>query len=181
MYAFQYWLVKTLVGIQLVRPFMTSRWGWPICESLHFLGLSLLVGTIGAFDLRLLGLAKRIPISALHRLIPWGVGGYILNVTTGLMFLVTAPDQYIFNPSFHFKLLFMTIAGLNVLTFYGAFFRRLKTLGPDADAPAPAKWIGGASLFLWTGVILFGRLLTFYRPSHCLTDEAAVFLWTCFK
>src|SRR3954469_22998961 len=104
MYDFQYWLVKTLLSITLVRPFMTSRWGWAICESVHFIGLSLLVGTIDAFDLRLLGIGKRIPISALHRLIPWGVAGYLLNITTGLMFLTTSPDQYIFNPSFHLKL-----------------------------------------------------------------------------
>ena len=32
----------------------TARWGWPIFESLHFLGMSLLLGTVGVFDLRLL-------------------------------------------------------------------------------------------------------------------------------
>ena len=39
----------------------TARWGWPIFESLHFLGMSLLLGTVGVFDLRLLGFARRIP------------------------------------------------------------------------------------------------------------------------
>jgi len=181
MYEFQNWLIKTLLSVNVVRPFMTSKWGWPICESLHFLGLSLLIGTIGAFDLRLLGVGKRIPISALHRLIPWGVAGYALNVITGSMFLTTEPNQYILNPSFHLKLLFMTMAGLNILVFYTLYWRRVSLLGPGADTPLPAKAIGGISLFLWTGIIVFGRLLTFYRPGACGKNETATFLWTCFK
>lgn len=178
-YEIQQWLLTTLGRVDIVEPFMTSRWGWPICETLHFFGLSLLVGTVGMFDLRLLGVARRIPISALHRLIPWGVGGYVLNVATGSMFLVSAPDQYLYNAAFHLKMLFMAVAGLNVLAFYSTMFRKVKVLGAGADAPLAAKLIGGASLFLWTGIIIFGRLLTFYRPFYCGQEGQTGFLATC--
>jgi hypothetical protein len=180
MYEFQDWLYQTLRSINLFDPIMNSKWGWPICESLHFLGLSMLIGAIGSFDLRLLGLAKRVPISALHRLIPWGISGYVLNITTGFLFLVSAPDQYIYNPSFHWKVSFMGLAGLNVLAFYSAVFRGVRLLGPGADAPLAAKIIGGTSLFLWTGVIVFGRLLTFFRPSYCPEGPTGL-LATCLK
>src|SRR5688500_12907767 len=99
---FQVWLVDTIAGMKLTAPIMYSRWGWPACESLHFIGLSMLVGMIGAFDLRLLGVGKRIPISALHRVVPWGIAGFALNAVTGAMFVLTEPDQYIYNVSFHF-------------------------------------------------------------------------------
>jgi len=178
-YEIQHWLLTTLRSVHIVYPIMTSRWGWPICESLHFVGLSLLIGTVGMFDMRLLGVAKRIPISALHRLIPWGIGGYFINIVTGSMFLVTAPDQYLYNSSFHLKILFMALAGLNVLMFYSTMFRKVIVLGPGADAPLGAKWIGGASLFLWTGIIIFGRLLTFYRPFVCGDEGQTGLLATC--
>ena len=100
-------LARFLVSFTSVGALMRTQWGWPIAESLHFIGLTLLVGTIGLFDLRLLGVGKRIPIAALHRLVPWGVAGYLINITTGLMFLITEPNQYIYNPAFHFKILFM--------------------------------------------------------------------------
>src|SRR5689334_25192815 len=100
-YEIQRWLLTTRGSVEVVKPIMPSEWGWPICESLHFIVLSVLIGIIGMFDMRLLGIAKRIPISALHRLIPWGIGGYILNIITGSMFLVTAPDQYLYNSAFH--------------------------------------------------------------------------------
>jgi len=167
MNAFQGWLVTTLSSVTLVSPIMHSKWGWPICESVHFVGLSLLVGVIGMFDLRLLGLAKRVPITALHRLVPWGVLGYIINVVTGMMFLMTDPVEYIYNPAFHIKMLFMAAAGLNIMIFYSVVFRHLKGLGPGSDAPRAAKIVAGVSLLCWIGVTVYGRLLTFYRPGWC--------------
>lgn len=177
MSALQDRLVQAFANTPLVSSFMHTAWGWPLCESLHFWGLSLLVGTIATFDLRLLGMAKHVPIAALHRLVPWGILGYSVNVITGAMFLLTEPDQYIYNPAFHFKMLFMGLAGVNVLAFYSTVFRKLEVLGPGDDTPRSAKLIGGASLFLWIAVIVCGRLLTFYRPGVCEGPRA--FLSTC--
>ena len=90
-----------------IYSFMHTSWGWPTVESLHFLGLSLLIGCIGLWDLRLLGVARGIPMDALHRLVPWGVGGYALAdcardyqlamvdrfVSVGSTFAAVAPDR----------------------------------------------------------------------------------------
>ena len=78
-----------------IYAFMNTPWGWPIIESIHFFGLSLLIGTVGIFDLRLLGLGQGIQYSEMHQLVKVGVFGYFLNVMTGIMFLTTAPDQYL--------------------------------------------------------------------------------------
>jgi hypothetical protein len=87
------------------------------------------------FDLRLLGMAKRIPIAALHKLVPWGLTGYGINLLSGSFFLMAEPDQYIYNPAFHFKMLFMAVAGFNALTFYVVAARR--TMGPGAEDEVP--------------------------------------------
>ena len=175
---FQPWLVDTLMSVKIFSPFMHTRWGWPAVESVHFLGLSMLIGAIGTFDLRLLGMAKRIPFGALHRLVPWGVAGYCLNAITGFLFLTTEANQYIYNPSFYFKMLFMGVAGLNILVFYSAFFRKIRNLPAGADAPFPARIIGGVSLCCWVGIIICGRLLTFYRPALC-DAEVLTFPFFC--
>jgi hypothetical protein len=169
MEAFQPWLVDTLRSAKPVGQLMHTHWAWPICETLHFFGLSLLIGAIGTFDLRLIGIGKKIPIAALHRVIPWGIGGYVLNMATGAMFLMAEPDQYIYNPSFHFKILFMMVAGLNVLAFYSVVFWKVRVLPPGVSTPLSAKLIGAVSLAMWIGVIIAGRLLTFYRPGVCMT------------
>jgi hypothetical protein len=142
-----------------------SRWAWPIWESLHFLGMSLLLGTVGMFDLRLMGMARSISIRAMHRLIPLGISGFVLNAATGLGFLSATPDQYLFNRAFRWKVVFFLIAGLNVSFFYGRVFRRLEA-ARDANAPPPigARVVGLVSLSAWIGVMSAGRLLTFFRP-----------------
>lgn len=167
MATFQVWLVRTLPTINPVGHFMHTHWGWPTAESIHFIGLSLLIGTIALFDLRLLGMAKQIPIAALHKLIPFGVLGYGINVVSGSMFLMTEPDQYIYNPAFQFKLLFMGLAGVNIVFFYLAVYPRAMKVGPSQKAPRSAMIIGAVSLCLWVAVIVCGRLLTFYRPGPC--------------
>lgn len=175
---FQVWLVSTLAQATTVSKFMNTAWAWPIMESVHFLGLCLLVGAVGTFDLRLLGVARQVPIAAVHRLIPWGLLGFALNVTTGAMFLVTAPDQYIFNPAFHLKLLFLAVAGLNAATFYLTSYRQVFGTVGALTVPRHARVIAAVSLGMWVAVIICGRLITFYRPGKCI-DEAAAIL-TCF-
>jgi hypothetical protein len=174
----QVWLVAAIRAHSPVVGIMRSAWGWPIAESLHFLGLCLLVGSIGTFDLRLLGVAKRVPIAAVHRFIPWGIFGFAINITTGSMFLLTEPDQYIYNPSFHFKLLFLTIAGINAGLFYLTSYRQVFGSAALLDAPKRAKVIAAISLCAWIGVIIGGRLLTFYRPGNC-PREVTTLLLTC--
>ena len=100
-----------------------------------------------------------------------------MNVVTGLMFLATEPDQYIYNPAFHLKMLFVGLAGANILVFYLLVFRHVALLESGADAPRSAKLVAGASLILWTGVIVAGRYLTFYRPGLC--EGYHSFLATC--
>ena len=157
---------------------MHTAWAWPVVESLHFLGLCLLIGAIGSFDLRLLGVGKRVPIASMHRFIPWGILGFAINITTGSMFLLSEPDQYIYNPSFHLKVLFITIAGLNAGTFYLTSYRRVFGDAASLDAPTHAKVIAAVSLSAWIAVIICGRLLTFFRPAACIGEQVSMLL-TC--
>lgn len=158
---FELWLKGTSLA-----DLMQLHWSWPTAESFHFIGLSMLMGTVGLFDLRLLGFAKQIPLIALHRLIPWGILGFGINILTGISFFVTEPDQYMYNPSFQIKMLFMMAAGINVMLFYLFMFRHVKNRGPGEDAPLAARIMGGASLAFWIGVMTCGRLLTFFRPPY---------------
>jgi hypothetical protein len=158
-------VLNTLYYTPMGEFLRTSTWAWPVFESLHFMGMSLLAGTIVMFDLRLLGFARAVPVPAMHRLIPFGIFGFLLNMSTGICFICATPDQYLFNAAFRWKVIFITIAGLNVMFFYTRVFRRLESFTAEHHAPPiPARLVGGVSLAAWVGVMSAGRLLTFFRP-----------------
>jgi hypothetical protein len=163
---FNTWLTGTTLG-WAVRGGVP--WIWPLCETLHFMGMALLVGIVGVLDLRLLGVARGLPVSPLSKLLPWGLAGFVLNLVTGFLFYAGAPEQYMGNgddvlpnQAFELKLLFIMLAGLNVLVFYATgLSRQVESIEAGQDAPIAAKLVGGASLFLWIGVMYWGRMLPF--------------------
>jgi hypothetical protein len=167
----QMWIVSTFARATAVATMMKTAWGWPLVESVHFMGLCLLAGSIFLFDLRLVGIGRRIPIGALHKLIPWGLLGFALTIASGSLFVLTEPDQYIYNPSFHIKLLFLAIAGLNAGMFYLSSYRQVFTAQASLNAPLRAKVIAAISLSAWVTVIVAGRLITFYRPAPCSPQD----------
>jgi len=140
----------------------SSMWVWPIVEDLHFVGLILLLGSIGVLNLRVLGFLKQLPVAPLHRFLPWGIAGFALNVITGLLFYLGMPGFYNLNFVFQFKILAVLFAGAQVLLVYcTSAFRSLESLGPGEDAPPFAKLMAATSIILWIAVIILGRYIPF--------------------
>jgi len=157
--AFARWVVTTRLSA-----FVTGRpWVWPASETLHFIGLALLIGVAGLFDLRMLGFVRRVSLGAVMDLRPWAALGLAINLVTGVMFFVGAPDQYVHNPAWWAKVTFILIAGLNILAF--ELSPRAKAMvqevGPGDNTPLRLKFAGGISLFSWFAVLYFGRMLPF--------------------
>ena len=69
------------------------RWAWPTCQTLHFMGLSLLMGVVFVVDLRVLGVMKNVSFAAVHRLLPWGMLGFGLNLFTGMCISSPLPSS----------------------------------------------------------------------------------------
>jgi hypothetical protein len=126
------------------------------------MGMAMLVGIVGLLDLRLMGLVKGLPIGPIADLMPWGIGGFVLNLCTGFIFFAGDPLQYSENPAFRLKMVFIVLAGLNVVVFYAAGLRRaVEHVRGGEHAPLAARLVGATSLFLWVGVMYWGRMLPF--------------------
>lgn len=151
------WLRETAPS-QWVRAW---PWTWAIGETLHFMGLSLLVGVIGLLDLRLMGFLKRIPLQALRPLLPYGIAGFVVNAVTGVIFFVGTPEQYVTNVAFGMKMLFIAVSGLNVLYFETRHGHRALTLAPNEPTPTAFKVAGAISLASWFMVLYWGRMLPY--------------------
>lgn len=180
MIAFQVHVEAWLRSFHGLSDFMQVRWVWPATESAHFIGLTLLFGSIAAWDLRLVGLLKEVPAAAFHKLVPYAAIGFAINMTSGFLFLVTFPEQYVYNPAFQLKMLCVLLAGLNVGVFYLTTFRRLAVLEAGRQPPLVGRLCGAVSLGLWATVIVCGRMITFFRPAErCSAAEVVTFLADC--
>lgn len=143
-----------------VGSFVTeTRWMWPTCETLHFIGLSLLLGVVFLVDLRVLGVMRGVSYASLHRLLPWAAMGFGLNVVTGMLFFVGIPTQYIHNASFYWKIVLVMLAGANALYF--TVFDEPWALGPKEEAPMTAKIAAASAVILWVAVMYCGSMLPF--------------------
>jgi len=139
-------------------------WLWPLFETLHFFGMVLLIGVIGAIDLRMLGLAKALPLRPLSKLLPWAMLGFAINFVTGIGFYAGNPDQYQ-TWAFLAKMTCVVLALINGLHFYASrLHRQTEAVQAGEDVPPTAKLAAAVSLILWFGVIFWGRMLAALGP-----------------
>jgi len=135
-----------------------TPWTWIVSETLHFVGLSMLIGIILLIDLRMLGFMSQVSFAALDRLLPWAMLGFAMNTFTGMLFFAAAYGQYVNNPAFFWKLVFVVLAGANTLYFT---FDRTWALAPGRDAPPLSKAAAVGAMFFWVGVMYWGSMLPF--------------------
>jgi hypothetical protein len=137
------------------------RYVWPACEVLHFIGLALLMGVVLVINLRILGVGtlKHMAFVDLHQLLPWAMAGFTVNAISGMVFFIAAPQTYTTNLSFDLKMVVLVVAGLTVL--YHTAFDQPWVLARDAEAPLSAKLMAAAQIFLWFGVLYFGRMIPY--------------------
>lgn len=151
---FALWLSETPLSIALTD----SELAFPALESLHVIALTLVVGSIGVIDLRLLGLAskQRDPAELIRSILPVTWIAFGLAAITGLLLFTANPISYASNFYFIGKLGLLALAGLNMALFHVFAHRHLAN--PSARTP---KVSGAVSLILWVAIVAFGRWIGF--------------------
>jgi hypothetical protein len=151
-------VTNQFVAARISEYMVNSPWAWPAAETVHFLGLSLSIGVLLAINLRLLGVMRQVPFADLHRLLPWAMLGFGANLITGMLFFVGQPGQYVDSAPFHWKVVFLLIAGANFL-YLTVFKKAWDTDGQDSRFADKAMAV--SSLAAWLIVLYAGRMLPF--------------------
>lgn len=141
----------------------TTLWAYPLLETLHTIGMALLLGSLGLMNLRVLGYKPELPLLGTRELLPLAWLGFTVNAVSGLLLFTSDPVTFFFSYTFRIKILLIVLAGIN------AYLLGLKVLQParaagSAYVPAAgAKAIAASSLVFWVGAIVAGRLVA-YTP-----------------
>ena len=143
-----------------IHALMTTRWGWPVAECFHFIGLCLLFGALLLVDLRLIGVLKTGSLKGALKYTNLAIAGFVINLVTGIGFFASNPGNYWHNPLFKIKMVCVLLAGLNVLYFELIERKKIEALADgEVAAHLDTKIVAGLSLLLWTAVIVLGRFL----------------------
>jgi hypothetical protein len=139
----------------------SSPFLYPAAEVLHILGFVVLVGSIVALDLRLLGLGRSIAIQPMAQLLlPLSRVGFLLAISMGFLLFSADAAHVVRNPAFQAKLLLIAAALFNIVIAHAGPWRRLALWRAEASGGAKATAL--ASLLLWLAAICAGRLIAYF-------------------
>ena len=136
-----------------------SKYGMPVVQSFHLMGLTILLTTVLLLDLRLAGLGmKDYGLSWLARQVkPWTLGAFTVVILSGLLMFFATPGKYIGSHPFRLKMVLLCLA----LLFHFGVLSRFTAADSAARPRAVNVIVACLSLTLWFGVGWAGRAIAF--------------------
>lgn len=154
-------MLEWLESSALARMVQESMWGYPIVLSSHAVGMAILVGLALMINFRVLGLASKVPLTALKIMFRIAWVGLVINVVSGTMLFVANADAFFESTPFWLKISLLVI-GVTLLVMLS---RRVPDAGDSAQEYVPTpqvRWIAFLSSLAFFGVIVFGRLIAYW-------------------
>jgi hypothetical protein len=132
-----------------------SRWLFPVIESVHLLGLSVLGGTVLTVNLSLLGFAlgRRDAAQLWRDTRPWFLGSLAVMLTTGALLFSSEAVKLYYHGAFWVKMSALALA----LLFSVTLQRRAALAEPARVSMGRSRAIALVSLTLWLLVGASGR------------------------
>jgi hypothetical protein len=136
-----------------------SQYGMPAVQSVHLVGLTVLLAAVLVLNLRLAGVAmKDSPLDWLARqLRPWTSGGLALVILSGVLIFVGTPAKYLASNPFRVKMVALGVAML----FQFGVLRSFVASDAAPRSKAVNLIVAVLSLTLWFTVGWAGRAIAF--------------------
>jgi hypothetical protein len=135
-----------------------SLWGWPLTLTVHVVGTALAVGLVFIVSLRLLGLFGTIPYRSLTPLFAVVWFAFAVELVSGFVLWMTKPTRYVVDIAFMLKLALIVVGFFLTLQFYRMMTREAPSWEPAGSVSSRQATLAGASLLVWCGVLVAGRL-----------------------
>lgn len=161
MYELMAWLQGSALGHAMRE---NGVWTYGIVNLVHILGVASLFGAVLVLDLRLLGVWRRISLSAISEAtVPVAAIGFAVAATSGLGLLATKGTEYVGNPFIYIKFPAIGLGLLNVIALnVSSAWRQHKTREPTPREQSTLAVMGGISLLCWLTAITAGRMIGYW-------------------
>ena len=129
--------------------------------SLHAVGMAVSVGLLVALDLRLLGLFEVVSFSFLRRALALAWMGFMINFLSGTALFFPRGVEYVRDPAFLSKIALILLGVATTGYLQGVLNRESDDWSPDAGAPVKMRFWAVASIVMWFGALMSGRLIAY--------------------
>ncbi len=152
------WLAATAVSQAL----QSTSWAVPLIQTIHILGIAIILTSMAMLSVRLLGLAgtRQSMQQAAERLMPWMWRALGVMFATGALLILAEPARSLPNQLFQVKMLLLVA----VLALSVYLERSRRTAGAAMGLPADLPYsrpLGALMLLAWTGIVVAGRWIAY--------------------
>jgi hypothetical protein len=157
---FALWLAATSPSLFIQEH---NSWAIPAIQSVHIVGIAMVMGSVLMIDLRILGLTwtDQTLRQTTQRFGPWLTGSLWLLLATGLLMVVGEPVRELVTFSFWAKMTLVAI-GATIAVFFQRTLRRHERQWEDTLVQRAAiKGLAIGTFFIWVAIIFLGRLIAY--------------------
>jgi putative copper export protein len=153
------WLSQTSLSLAI----QTNAWVIPTVQSIHILGIGVVVGSVFMIDLRVLGFTGRDQSlrETVDRFGPWLTVALCVLLATGVLMIIGEPARELQAFSFWFKMSLVVIGTLIAAIFRMALRRNEPYWEESLVKRRTTKSIAILTLLIWLGIIILGRLIAY--------------------
>lgn len=157
---FALWLSTTAPSVFLQEH---NAWAIPAIQSVHIVGIGLVMGSVLMIDLRILGWAwtDETPGQTARRFGPWLTGSLWLLLATGLLMVIGEPLRELVTFSFWAKMALVAVGALVAAVFQRALRRHDVQWGETLVQRTSIKGVAILTFLVWASVIVLGRLIAY--------------------
>lgn len=160
MKSFALWLAATSPSVFIQEH---NTWAIPAIQSVHIVGIALVMGSVLMIDLRILGLTwtDQTLRQTTQRFGPWLTGALWLLLITGVLMVIGEPVRELVTFSFWLKMTLVAIGTLVAVLFQRAVRRHERDWEETLVNRASIKGLAVGTLLIWMAIIVLGRLIAY--------------------
>jgi hypothetical protein len=157
---FAEWLSQTYLSVLIQNH---NSWVIPTIQSIHIVGIGVVLGSVFMVDLRILGWAgmDQTLRQTTNRFGPWLTGALCALLATGALMVVGEPVRELVTISFWVKMFLVVLGTIVALFFQSTLRKHEEHWEKDLVNRTGVKWLAVATFLIWVAIIILGRLIAY--------------------
>jgi hypothetical protein len=157
---FAEWLSQTYPSVLIQNH---NSWVIPTVQSIHIVGITVVLGSVFMIDLRILGWAglDQTLRQTTNRFGPWLSGALCVLLATGILMVIGEPVRELVTFSFWLKMFLVAVGTLIAAAFQIALRNNEQHWEETRVNSGAIKWLAILTFLVWVAIIVLGRLIAY--------------------